>query len=101
VSPVSVTGVGDVAGPARVPGAGGLHPVAVQGGGRFGQLVAGRWPDGAADAPAAGFASLPDVRVATGSTAPVDAAVPDALARRLGVGPGAALRVEDAFGRPR
>jgi hypothetical protein len=27
--------------------------------------------------------------------------VPDALARRLGVGPGAALRVEDAFGRPR
>ncbi|MFE1834043.1 ABC transporter permease [Streptomyces sviceus] len=100
VSPVSVTGIGDVAGPPRVPGAGGLHPVAVQGGGRFGQLVAGRWPDGTADAPAAAFASLPEVRVATGSTAPVDAAVPDALARRLGVGPGTALRVEDAFGRP-
>ncbi|MEU6350328.1 ABC transporter permease [Streptomyces sp. NPDC047072] len=99
VSPVSVTGIGEKAGPPRVPGAGDLHPVAVQGGGRFGQLVAGRWPAGTADAPAAAFTSLPEVRVATGSTAPVDAAVPEALARRLGVGPGTALRVEDAFGR--
>jgi hypothetical protein len=99
VSPVSVTGIGEKAGPPRAPGAGGLHPVAVQGGGRFGQLVAGRWPAGTADAPAPAFTSLPDVRVATGSTAPVDAAVPDALARRLGVGPGTAVQVEDAFGR--
>ncbi|WP_333735874.1 ABC transporter permease [Streptomyces sp. IBSBF 2806] len=99
VSPVSVTGIGEAAGPPRVPGAGGLHPVAVQNGGEFGQLVAGRWPAGTADAPADAFTSLPDVRVATGSTAPVDAAVPDALARRLGVGPGTRLQVEDAFGR--
>ncbi|MGW2619353.1 ABC transporter permease [Streptomyces sp. NPDC001500] len=99
VSPVSVTGIGEAAGPPRAPGAGGLHPVAAQKGGAFGQLVAGRWPAGTADAPAAAFTSLPEVQVATGSAAPVDAAVPDALARRLGVGPGTALRVEDAFGR--
>ncbi|WP_329271889.1 ABC transporter permease [Streptomyces pseudovenezuelae] len=99
VSPVSVTGIGDGASPPRAPGASGLHPVAVQGGGGFGQLVAGRWPVGTADAPAAAFTSLPEVRVGSGSTAPVDAALPDALARRLGVGPGTALRVEDAFGR--
>ncbi|MCX5425854.1 ABC transporter permease [Streptomyces sp. NBC_00078] len=99
VSPVSVTGIGEMAAPPRGPGAGGLHPVAVQDGGRFGQLVAGRWPAGTADAPAGAFTSLPDVRVATGSTAPVDAALPDALARRLGVGPGTGLQVEDAFGR--
>ncbi|WP_256916289.1 ABC transporter permease [Streptomyces hilarionis] len=99
VSPVSVTGIGDRADPPRAPGAGGLHPVAVQSAGTFGRLVAGRWPAGTADAPSAAFTSLPAVRVATGSTAPVDAAVPDALARRLGVGPGSAVRVEDAFGR--
>ncbi|MDX3114761.1 ABC transporter permease [Streptomyces scabiei] len=99
VSPVSVTGIGEAAGPPRVPGTGGLHPVAVQNAGEFGQLVAGRWPAGTAAAPAAAFASLPEVRVATGSTAPVDAAVPDALARRLGVGPGTGVQVEDAFGR--
>ncbi|MFD5401565.1 FtsX-like permease family protein [Streptomyces griseorubiginosus] len=99
VSPVSVTRIGAEGGPLRVPGAGGLHPVAVQDAGRFGKLVSGRWPDGAADAPAAAFASLPEVPVGAGSAEPVDAAVPDALARRLGVGPGTALRVEDAFGR--
>lgn len=99
VSPVSVTRIGAEGGPPRVPGAGGLHPVAVQDAGRFGKLVSGRWPDGTADAPAAAFTSLPEVPVGAGSTEPVDAAVPDALARRLGVGPGTALRVEDAFGR--
>jgi hypothetical protein len=99
MSPVSVTGVDGVAGPPRGPGASGLHPVAVQDGGRFGRLVAGRWPAGTADAPAGAFTSLPDVRVSTGSTAPVDAAVPDALARRLGVKPGTDLQVRDAFGR--
>ncbi|MEV5952243.1 ABC transporter permease [Streptomyces sp. NPDC051987] len=98
-SPVSVTGIDGVMGPPRGPGGSGLHPVAVQDGGRFGRLVAGRWPAGAADAPAAAFTSLPDVRVATGSTAPVDAAVPDALARRLGIAAGARLQVKDAFGR--
>ncbi|MFE3032334.1 FtsX-like permease family protein [Streptomyces canus] len=97
-SPVSVTGV-DGAGPPRGPGASGLHPVAVQDGGRFGRLVAGRWPAGTADAPAGAFTSLPDVRSATGSTAPVDAAVPETFARRLVVKPGASLQVEDAFGR--
>ncbi|MEU0949216.1 ABC transporter permease [Streptomyces canus] len=97
-SPVSVTGA-DGAGPPRGPGASGLHPVAVQDGGRFGRLVAGRWPAGTADAPAGAFTSLPDVRRATGSTAPVDVAVPDALARRLVVKPGSSLQVEDAFGR--
>ncbi|MFF7285814.1 FtsX-like permease family protein [Streptomyces griseorubiginosus] len=99
VSPVSVTRIGAEGGPPRVPGAGGLHPVAVQEAARFGKLVSGRWPAGTADAPAAAFTSLPEVRVGAGSTEPVDAAVPDALARRLGVGPGTALRVEDAFGR--
>ncbi|MGW3444849.1 FtsX-like permease family protein [Streptomyces sp. NPDC001076] len=98
-SPVSVTEVDGVAGPPRVPGGSGLHPVAVQDGGRFGRLVAGRWPAGAAHAPAGAFTSLPDVRVATGSTAPVDAAVPDALAKRLGIGPGSGVQVRDAFGR--
>ncbi|WP_328752763.1 ABC transporter permease [Streptomyces sp. NBC_00285] len=97
-SPVSVSGV-DGAGPPRGPGGSGLHPVAVQDGGRFGQLVAGQWPADTADAPAGAFTSLPDVRVATGSTAPVDAAVPVALARRLAVKPGASLQVQDAFGR--
>lgn len=98
-SPVSVTGIDGKAGAPRGPGGSGLHPVAVQDGGRFGQLVAGRWPAGTADAPAGAFTSLPDVRVATGSTAPVDAAVPDALAKRLGVEPGSRLQVRDAFGR--
>ncbi|MGW5655085.1 FtsX-like permease family protein [Streptomyces humi] len=96
---VSVTGVGGVAGPPRAPGGSALHPVAVQEAGRFGRLVAGRWPAGTADAPAGAFTSLPDVRVATGSTAPVDAAVPDALARRLGIEPGARLQVRDSFER--
>jgi hypothetical protein len=98
-SPVSVTGIDGVAGPPRGPGGSGLHPVAVQDGGGFGQLVAGRWPAGTADAPAVAFTSLPDVRVATGSTAPVDAALPDALAKRLGVTPGSSLQVQDAFSR--
>lgn len=99
VSPVSVTGIDGVAGPPRGPGSSGLHPVAVQDGGRFGQLVAGRWPAGTADAPADAFTSLPDVRVATGSTAPVDAAVPEVLAKRLDIKPGTGLQVQDAFGR--
>ena len=99
-SPVSVTGIDGVAGPPPGPGGSGLHPVAVQDGGRFGQLVAGRWPAGTADAPAGAFTSLPDVPVATGSTAPVDAAVPDALAKRLDIRPGSSLRVQDAFNRP-
>ncbi|WP_449352960.1 FtsX-like permease family protein [Streptomyces shaanxiensis] len=98
VSPVSVAGI-DGAGPPRGPGASGLHPVAVQAAGRFGQLLAGRWPAGTADAPAGAFTSLPDVQVATGSTAPVETAVPEALARRLDVKPGSALQVQDAFGR--
>ncbi|MEV0479951.1 ABC transporter permease [Streptomyces sp. NPDC050508] len=99
-SPVSVTGIDGVVGPPRGPGGSGLHPVAVQDGGRFGQLVAGRWPAGTADAPAGAFTSLPDVPVATGSTAPVDTAVPDALAKRLGIRPGSRLQVQDAFSRP-
>ncbi|MFD8819356.1 ABC transporter permease, partial [Streptomyces sp. NPDC059627] len=98
-SPVSVTGIDGVAGPPRGPGGSGLHPVAVQDAGSFGQLTAGRWPAGTAHAPAGAFTSLPDVRVATGSTAPVDAAVPDALAKRLGIEPGSSLRVQDAFDR--
>ncbi|MFJ1969148.1 FtsX-like permease family protein [Streptomyces sp. NPDC087903] len=98
-SPVSVTGIDGVAGPPRGPGGRGLHPVAVQEGGRFAQLVAGRWPVGTADAPAGAFTSLPDVQVATGSTAAVDTAVPDALAKRLGVVPGSTLQVRDAFSR--
>ncbi|MET7690309.1 ABC transporter permease [Streptomyces sp. NPDC005483] len=97
-SPVSVTGV-DGADPPSGPGGSGLHPVAVQDGGRFGRLLSGRWPADTADAPAGAFTSLPEVRVATGSTAPVDAAVPDALARRLVVKPGSSLQVQDAFGR--
>ncbi|MGW1620394.1 FtsX-like permease family protein [Streptomyces sp. NPDC002172] len=99
MSPVSVTGIDGVTGPPRGPGGSGLHPVAVQDAGRFGRLVAGRWPVGAGDAPAGAFTSLPEVRVATGSTAPVDTAVPAALARRLGVAPGSRLQVRDAFGR--
>ncbi|WP_405587783.1 FtsX-like permease family protein [Streptomyces sp. NBC_01190] len=99
-SPVSVTGIDGAAGPPRGPGGSGLHPVAVQEAGRFGRLVAGRWPAGTADAPPGAFTALPDVRVATGSTAPVDAAVPDALAKRLGVTAGASLQVKDAFSRP-
>ncbi|MFE9598128.1 FtsX-like permease family protein [Streptomyces hokutonensis] len=98
-SPVSVTGVDGVSGPPRTPGGTGLHPVAVQDGGGFGRLVSGRWPAGTADAPAGAFTSLPEVRVSTGSTAPVDTAVPDALAKRLGIGPGSSLRVQDAFNR--
>ncbi|MDX6355729.1 MAG: hypothetical protein QOF98_2632, partial [Streptomyces sp.] len=98
-SPVSVTGIDGVTGPLQGPGGSGLHPVAVQDGGGFGQLVAGRWPAGTGDAPAAAFTSLPDVQVATGSTAPVDAAIPEALAKRLGVTAGAGLQVQDAFGR--
>ncbi|MEU3611553.1 ABC transporter permease [Streptomyces sp. NPDC006872] len=98
-SPVSVTGIDGVVGPPRGPGGSGLHPVAVQDGGRFGQLIAGRWPAGTADAPADAFTSLPDVRVATGSTAPVDTAVPETLARRLDVTAGSTLQVQDAFSR--
>nr|WP_237554969.1 ABC transporter permease [Streptomyces sp. SID4948] len=98
-SPVSVTGINGVAGAPRTPGGSGLHPVAVQDGGRFGQLVAGHWPAGTAGAPAGAFTALPTVRVGTGSTSPVDAAVPEALARRLGLQPGSRLRVQDAFGR--
>ncbi|MFI1028301.1 FtsX-like permease family protein [Streptomyces sp. NPDC020951] len=98
-SPVSVTGIDGVVGPPRGPGGSGLHPVAVQDGGRFGQLTAGRWPAGAADAPADAFTSLPEVRVATGSTAPVDTAVPETLARRLDVTAGSTLQVQDAFSR--
>ncbi|MEV1063918.1 ABC transporter permease [Streptomyces sp. NPDC050263] len=98
-SPVSVTGIDGVMGPPRGPGGSGLHPVAVQDGGRFGQLIAGRWPAGTADAPARAFTSLPDVRVATGSTAPVDTAVPDTLAKRLDVTAGSTLQVQDAFSR--
>ncbi|MER6221589.1 ABC transporter permease [Streptomyces sp900105755] len=98
-SPVSVTGIGGVAGPPSGPGGSGLHPVAVQDGGRFAQLIAGRWPAGTATAAAGAFTSLPEVRVSTGSTAPVDAAVPDALAKRLGIEPGADLQVRDAFER--
>ncbi|WP_405951107.1 ABC transporter permease [Streptomyces prunicolor] len=98
-SAVSVTGIDGVVGPPRGPGGSGLHPVAVQHTGGFGELVAGRWPAGTADAPAGAFTSLPDVPVATGSTAPVDTAVPDALAKRLDLRPGSRLRVQDAFSR--
>ncbi|MFF5300982.1 ABC transporter permease [Streptomyces sp. NPDC013161] len=99
-SPVSVTGIDGATGPPRGPGGSGLHPVAVQHAGGFGELVAGRWPAGTADAPAGAFTSLPAVPVATGSTAPVDTAVPDALAKRLDIRPGSSLRVQDAFNRP-
>ncbi|MFJ9247213.1 FtsX-like permease family protein [Streptomyces sp. NPDC101776] len=98
-SPVSVTGIDGVVGPPRGPGGSGLHPVAVQHGGGFGELVAGRWPAGTADAPAGAFTSLPEVPVATGSTAPVNTAIPDALAKRLDIGPGSRLRIQDAFSR--
>ncbi|WP_329172677.1 ABC transporter permease [Streptomyces sp. NBC_01477] len=98
-SPVSVTSIDGAAGAPRGPGGSGLHPVAVQGAGGFGQLVAGHWPDRTADAPAGAFTSLPAVRVATGSTAPVDAAVPQQLAQRLGLAPGSRLQVQDAFSR--
>ncbi|MFG1809649.1 FtsX-like permease family protein [Streptomyces sp. NPDC049040] len=98
-SPVSVVGVDGAANPPRGPGGSGLHPVAVQGAGRFGRLVAGHWPAGTADAPARAFTSLPTVRVATGSTARVDAAVPRQLALRLGLRAGSLLRVQDAFSR--
>ncbi|WP_234444557.1 ABC transporter permease [Streptomyces sp. NRRL F-525] len=99
-SPVSVTGIDGATGPPRGPGGSGLHPVAVQHAGGFGELVAGRWPADTADAPAGAFTSLPAVPVATGSTAPVDTAVPDALAKRLGIKAGSSLRVQDAFNRP-
>ncbi|MEU2421099.1 ABC transporter permease [Streptomyces sp. NPDC007851] len=99
MSPVSVTGIDGTPGPPRAPGGSGLHPVAVQDGGRFARLTAGRWPAGTADAPAGAFTSLPEVRVATGSTAPVDAAVPDTLARRLDLKPGSRLQVQDSFER--
>ncbi|MER6209742.1 ABC transporter permease [Streptomyces sp. NPDC001642] len=99
-SPVSVSGIDGVDGPPRGPGGSGLHPVAVQQPGRFGELVAGRWPGGTSDAPAGAFTSLPDVPVATGSTAPVDTAIPVALAKRLGVTAGSRLQVRDAFSRP-
>ena len=62
-------------------------------------MVAGRWPAGTADAPTGAFTSLPAVRVATGSTAPVDAAVPEAPAKRLDIKAGSSLQVQDAFGR--
>ncbi|MFD4880486.1 FtsX-like permease family protein [Streptomyces sp. NPDC058420] len=99
-SAVSVSGIDGVPGPPRGPGGSGLHPVAVQQPGEFGELVAGRWPAGTADAPAGAFTSLPDVPVATGSTAPVDTAIPVALAKRLGVTAGSRLQVRDAFSRP-
>lgn len=99
MSPVSVTGIDGAAGRPRVPGGSGLHPVAVQDAGRFGRLVAGRWPAGTAAAPVGAFTSLPAVRVGTGSTAPVDAALPDSLAKRLGVTAGSTLQVQDAFSR--
>ncbi|WP_235032205.1 FtsX-like permease family protein [Actinacidiphila yanglinensis] len=98
-APVSVVGVDGVAGAPRGPGGSGLHPVAVQDAGRFGRLVAGRWPAGTADASADAFTSLPAVRVSTGSTAPVDAAVPQPLAERLGLRPGSSLRLQDLSGR--
>jgi hypothetical protein len=94
-----VSAIGGTAGPPAVPGGNGLHPVAVQDAAAFGRLVAGRWPAGTAHAPAGAFTSLPDVRVATGSTSPVDTAVPEALAERLGVGAGSSLRVQDGFKR--
>ncbi|MFJ2889200.1 FtsX-like permease family protein [Streptomyces sp. NPDC087305] len=99
-SPVSVSAIDGVDGPPRGPGGSGLHPVAVQQPSRFSELVAGRWPSGTADAPAGAFTSLPDVPVATGSTAPVDTAIPVALAKRLGVSAGSRLQVRDAFSRP-
>lgn len=99
-SPVSVTGVDGAAGPPKGPGGTDLHPVAVQDAGAFGQLVAGAWPAGAGDAPAAAFTALPAVRVGTGSAAPVEAAIPDALAQLLGLRAGSVLRVQDAFQRP-
>lgn len=81
------------------PGGSGLHPVAVQDGQSFGRLVAGHWPADAADAPAGAFTALPTVRVGTGSGAPVDAAVPEPLARRLGLKPGSSVLVQDDFSR--
>ncbi|SEO54887.1 ABC transporter permease [Actinacidiphila rubida] len=98
-SAVSVTGVDGAASAPREPGGSGLHPIAVQGAAGFGRLVAGHWPAGTADPPAGAFTSLPDVRVATGSTTPVDTAVPQPLAQRLGLAPGSRLRLQDAFGR--
>ncbi|MER7188333.1 ABC transporter permease, partial [Streptomyces hyaluromycini] len=71
-SPVSVTGIDGVAGPPRGPGGSGLHPVAVQDGGGFGQLTAGHWPAGTAHAPAGAFTSLPDVRVVDDPEDPAD-----------------------------
>ncbi|MHA6764216.1 ABC transporter permease [Streptacidiphilus sp. PAMC 29251] len=102
-SPVSVTGIdGGSNGSgttAAGPGGSTLHPVAVQDAAEFGRLVAGHWPAGVGDATAAAFTSLPDVRVATGSTAAVDAAVPQQLAQRLGLKPGSTLHLQDAFSR--
>ncbi|MFC1420554.1 FtsX-like permease family protein [Streptacidiphilus cavernicola] len=103
-TPVSVTGVSGGAGggtDASVgPGGSALHPVAVQDAAAFGRLLSGRWPAGAGDAPASAFTSLPEVGAASGSTATVDAAVPEQLAQRLGLRPGSVLHIEDAFDRP-
>ncbi|HMG63864.1 MAG TPA: hypothetical protein VK599_13020, partial [Streptosporangiaceae bacterium] len=100
-SPISVTGIdGATAGAPAGPGGSALHPVAVQDASASARLVSGRWPAGAGDAPSSAFTSLPDVRVATGSTAPVDTAVPQQLAQRLGLEPGSTLRITDAFDRP-
>jgi hypothetical protein len=93
---VTVVGINGVAGAPTVPGAGRLHPVAAQGGGDFGQLVGGHWPAGTANAPASAFTALPSVRIGTGSIAPVDAAVPESLALRLGLKPGSSLRLSAA-----
>ncbi|MFC1408061.1 ABC transporter permease [Streptacidiphilus sp. N1-12] len=98
-SPVSVTRVGGATGGAVGPGGAALHPIAVQSAATFGRLVAGRWPAGVGDATADAFTTLPGVRVATGSTAPVDAAVPQPLAQRLGLKPGSTLQLQDAFSR--
>ncbi|MFC1440404.1 ABC transporter permease [Streptacidiphilus sp. N1-10] len=98
VGPLVVGGGADSNGKGAV-----LHPVAVQGAARFGRLLSGAWPAGAADAPSTAFTSLPNV--SAGSSAPgapstVDAALPRQLAQLLGVGPGGRLALSDAFGRP-
>ncbi len=106
-SPITVTGVtgangtdNSADGTSAAPGGSALHPAAVQDAAAFARLVSGRWPAGAGDAAAGAFTALPEVRVATGSTAPVDAAVPRQLAQRLGLKPGSELRITDAFDRP-
>lgn len=98
-SPVVATGVDGSHGVPLGPGGSALHPVAVQGAAGFGRLAAGHWPAGAGDAPSSAFTTLPAVGAASGATAPVDAAVPWALAQRLGLEPGSTLQVRDAFGR--